>query len=126
MERKRVMFLNKNITDITKDIDNILGLKKDIEILGKKLKSLNKSIKLTEQDLSPREKEKQDVERDYNEVRSATGRSNQLAFERTELSKEIAIINEKIQELETIFYRKTDRQKLAMAFEEVQKSMEDS
>ena len=125
LERKRVMFLNKNITDITKDIDNILGLKKDIEILGKKLKSLNKSIKLTETDLNTREKEKQDLERDYNEMRSATSRSNQLAFERTELSKEIAIINEKIQELETIFYRKTDKQRLAIAFEEVQKSMED-
>ena len=89
------------------------------------MKSLNKSIKLTETDLNTREKEKQDLERDYNEMRSATSRSNQLAFERTELSKEIAIINEKIQELETIFYRKTDKQRLAIAFEEVQKSMED-
>merc|ERR1711962_397452 len=99
----------------------ILGLKKDIEILGKKLKSLNKSVKLNDHDLSTREKEKQDLEEDYNEMRTATSRSNQLAFERTELSKEISIINEKIQELETIFYRKTDKQKLALAFDEVQK-----
>ncbi|XP_038046405.1 uncharacterized protein LOC119720682 [Patiria miniata] len=126
LERKRVMFLNKNTTDISKDIENILGLKKDVEILGKKLKSLNKSIKLNDHDLQTRVKEKQDLGQDYNEMRSATSRSNQLAFERTELSKEISIINEKIQELETIFYRKTDKHKLAQAFDEVQKSLEES
>jgi hypothetical protein len=133
LERKRAMFgardsvdVSLATTDITKDIDNILGSKKDIEVLGKKMKSLAKSIKLNDHDLANREREKQELEREYGEMRTATSRSNQLAYERTELSKEISIINEKIHELETIFYRKTDRQKLALAFDEVQRSIEES
>ncbi|XP_071491476.1 uncharacterized protein [Diadema antillarum] len=119
LERKRVLFANKNVTDLSKDLDNILGVRKDVEILHKKLKSLNKSLKLNEHDLIAREKEKAELERDYEDMRQSISRSNQLAFERSELSKEISIINEKIHELETIFYRKTDRQKLEQAFDDL-------
>lgn len=118
-ERKRILFLNKNVTDITKDLDNILGIRKDLEILSKKLKSLTKSVKLNEHDLNLKEKEKVELEQEYEDMRKSVSRSNQLAYERSELAKDIAIINEKIQELETIFYRKTDRQKLAHAYEDL-------
>lgn len=118
-ERKRVLYMNKNVTDITKDLDNILGLRKDIEILTKKYKSLSKSLKMNEHDLVARETEKNDLDGDYNEMRRSISRSDQLAFERTELSKEISIINEKIQELEAIFYRKTDKNKLAHAYDDM-------
>ena len=118
-ERKRFLYMNKNVTDITKDLDNILGIKKDLEILTKKQKSLNKSLKLNEHDLEAREKEKMELDAEYEEMRKSVSRSNQLAFERTELSKEISIINEKIQELEAIFYRKTDRNKLAQAYDDM-------
>ena len=118
LERKRILFSNKDVTDFSKDLDSILGVRKDVEILHKKLKSLNKSLKLNEHDLIAREKEKAELEREYGDMRQAISRSNQLAFERSELAKEIAIINEKIHELETIFYRKTDRQKLEQAYSE--------
>ncbi|XP_071821722.1 uncharacterized protein [Apostichopus japonicus] len=116
-ERKRILFMNKNVTDITKDLDNILGIRKDLEILSKKLKSLTKSVKLNEHDLNVKEKEKVGLEEEYEDMRKAVSRSNQLAYERSELAKDIAVINEKIQELETIFYRKTDRKKLTQAYE---------
>lgn len=124
LERKRLIFQNKDVADFSKDIDSILGVRKDVEILHKKLKSLNRSLKLNEQEFIARQKEKAELERDYEDTRQAISRSNQLAFERSELSKEISIINEKIHELETIFYRKTDRQKLEQAFEELRGSDE--
>ncbi|XP_033115664.1 uncharacterized protein LOC117115824 [Anneissia japonica] len=121
LERKHVLNFNKNAigNSLPPEIDNVLGLKKDIRILVKKHKSLTKSLKINERDVKFKLIEKKNLENTFEDMRTLVTRSNQLASERTKLLKKISIITETIGELESIFYRKTDRSKLILAYNDV-------